>query len=93
MMLPWNVNQLGPEREGERKKEGEKKISKRETLNNIRAIPIPKSSQFTRRPAHQSRGFHTDCIWLHTVDKLMLINQTVILWRTVCKRLFEPCCK
>lgn len=45
MILPWNVNQLGPEREEERRK---KKI-KRATLNNIRAIPIPKSCQFTQR--------------------------------------------
>lgn len=44
-------------------------------------------------PTHQNGRFHTGCIWLHTVDKLMFINQIVISRRAVCRRLFEPCHK
>lgn len=59
MMLPWNVNQLGPEREKEREKEEEGRGggSKREALNNIRAITIPKSSQFTQRLHIRAEAF------------------------------------
>lgn len=80
MLINWDQRERGRKRG----KKSERVLKQHQSHSCPQILPVHTV------PTHQSGGLHTDCIWFHTVDKLMLINQTVISWRTVCKRLLSP---
>lgn len=83
MLINWDQRERG-RKSG---KKSERGLKQHQSHSCPQILPVPTV------PTHQNGRFHTDCIWLHAADKLMLINQIVISRRTVCKRLFEPCHK